>query len=180
MRTATEIRTEAKQRRNAGDWDVPDLVKELDELREQRQSAYETLAIRLTNKVRNAIKVGIRCGPHWKKIGLKTTKEIFDFAESCTKIRHELQVRKIDIDMPQFDDYPIIDLFIEYKPEFAGPCIAAQTLINLFEFEKSQPHKVTIHFGTICDHSPLITVVGKFESVFCHVSIYLGNKVGEK
>ena len=172
MRTAKEIRTEAKDRRAAyqrfQDWDVPDLVEELDDLRHQELPEIKKWADQLVDQVDKCLQIGIIGGNHWPT--KLSSKEIWALARKKVKVSHHLKIQRVDIDMSDFEDYPIVDIRFEYDSQFICPYFHLEELRELFDFEKAT--KATIGFENRCQ-GPVISFVGTYDSRFCHIHILL-------
>jgi hypothetical protein len=166
MRTAKEIRIEAKQRHNnyqqTNDWDVPDLVAELEAVRARRLPILQKWVKRLTKKLQKLVKKSILSGAHWKQI-----EDPFTHPKSSIKLRHELKIRKVDIDLPQYDDYPVIDIHFDYDEQYVNPYFDLNSLATLLEADSAR-----ITMNSKC-HGPIIVFVGKFENEFCHLILHL-------
>lgn len=178
MRTAKEIRTEAKERRAAyhlhKDWDVPVLVKELAELRKHELPKIEKWAEDLVAEVGKLLKPGVISGKHW---GLSlSTKEVWAQAREKMTVEHLLKITHIDIDLPDFEDYPVVRIQFSYDEKFVIPFFGLEELRALFDFENAT--RVSLTFGHQgCGSPPRISFVGTYAGRFCHVNLILTNKI---
>jgi hypothetical protein len=177
MRTAKEIRTEAKDRRAAyqlhKDWDVPALKKELAELRERELPKIEKWAEGLVADVDKLLKTGVIGGKHWGR-GL-STKEVWAKARKLVTVHHLLKVTRIDVDLPDFEDYPVVSIQFSYDEKFVRPFFDLEELRSLFDFENAT--KVSLDFEHRGCGSPGVYVVGTYAGRFCHINLALTNKV---
>jgi hypothetical protein len=175
MRTEKEVRTEALAVREGGEWDVSDLENEMYAIRAKRRKEFEALTERLRIKVRELINCWQCGGPHWKEAGL-SGDEVGDFIERHTLVESDLSVREGEIDMPEFDDYPVIVLNVRYLPPYTSPSINVLKFAALFTFEEDQPNTVDLRIGRGESPSEVtLNVVGKFEGEFVHVSLKQGS-----